>query len=49
MTSRPVALFVTPVLPLPGGSGRALRAWDWLQTLSREHRVHLLVAGDRDS
>lgn len=49
MTSRPVALFVTPVLPLPGGSGRALRAWDWLQTLSRDHRVHLLVAGDRDS
>jgi len=49
MTSRPVALFVTPALPLPGGSGRSLRAWDWLQTLSREHRVHLLVAGDRES
>lgn len=43
-TDRPVALLLTPVLPLPGGSGRALRAWDWLQELSREHRVHVLVA-----
>lgn len=49
MKHRPVALFVTPVLPLPGGSGRALRAWDWLQTLSRDYRVHLLVVGNRDS
>lgn len=48
MKQRPVALFVTPVLPLPGGSGRALRAWDWLQALSLDYRVHLLIADGRD-
>ncbi|WP_313514284.1 glycosyltransferase [Pseudomonas sp.] len=48
MKPRPIALLVTPVLPLPGGSGRALRAWDWLQQLARGHRVHLLVTGARE-
>ncbi len=40
----PIAVLLTPVLPLPGGSGRALRAWDWLLELSRDHAVHVLVA-----
>jgi len=40
----PIAVLITPVLPLPGGSGRALRAWDWLCELSRDHAVHVLVA-----
>ncbi|SMB24541.1 Glycosyl transferase, group 1 [Sterolibacterium denitrificans] len=43
---RPVALLVTPVLPQPGGSGPALRAWDWLLDLARSHRVHVVVTGD---
>ncbi len=38
-----VALLVTPVLPLPGSSGRSLRAWDWLISLSKKYRVHVLV------
>ena len=41
---RPVAVLVTPVAPHPGGSGGALRAWDWLQSLGQEHRVHVVVA-----
>jgi|GEM_PF-897886 len=41
---RPIAVLLTPVLPLPGQSGRALRAWDWLCQLSIHHRVHVLVA-----
>ncbi|MDP4590911.1 MAG: hypothetical protein NWS57_07460, partial [Burkholderiaceae bacterium] len=41
---RPIAILLTPVLPLPGQSGRALRAWDWLCQLNIEHRVHVLVA-----
>ncbi|MCQ4296213.1 glycosyltransferase family 4 protein [Pseudomonas stutzeri] len=45
MNEKPVAIFISPVLPLPGGSGRALRAWDWLQALAREYRVHLIVPG----
>ena len=40
---KPVALLLTPVLPQPGGSGRAFRAWDWLQTLGKTHRVHVVV------
>lgn len=44
---RSAALLITPVLPEPGGSGRALRAWDWLCTLAREHEVHVLVTADR--
>lgn len=43
---RSAALLITPVLPEPGGSGRALRAWDWLCTLASEHEVHVLVTGD---
>lgn len=42
---RPIALLLTPVLPMPGGSGRALRSWDWLRTLARDYRVHVLLAG----
>lgn len=45
MTEKPVALLLTPVLPLPTGSGRALRAWDWLTTLARTHSVHVLAYG----
>lgn len=45
MNEKPVAIFISPVLPLPGGSGRALRAWDWLRALAREYRVHLIVPG----
>jgi hypothetical protein len=45
---KPIALFVTPVLPLAGGSGRALRAWDWLQELNQTYRVHVLVVEGRD-
>ena len=43
---RPVAIFLTPVLPLPGQSGRALRAWAWLNDLNRTHKVYVLVADD---
>jgi glycosyltransferase involved in cell wall biosynthesis len=46
MTStRPKALLLTPVLPEPGGSGRGLRAFCWLETLARTHEVHVLVFG----
>lgn len=48
MNEKPVALLLTPVLPLPRGSGRALRAWDWLQALARDHRVQLVVPGSVD-
>ncbi len=40
---KPLAVLLTPVLPLPTGSGRALRAWDWLQTLSKDYRVHVFA------
>ncbi|MFM2275388.1 MAG: hypothetical protein RL211_1260 [Pseudomonadota bacterium] len=40
---RPIALLLTPVLPVAGVSGRSLRAWDWLQELASTHRVHVLV------
>lgn len=42
---RPAALLLTPVLPLPGGSGRSMRAWDWLVELARNYRVHVIVCG----
>jgi polysaccharide biosynthesis protein PslH len=45
---RPVAIFLTPVLPLPGQSGRALRAWAWLNDLNRTHKVYVLVANDTE-
>lgn len=45
MNEKPFALLVTPVLPMPGGSGSAIRAWNWLQELSRDYRVHLIVPG----
>lgn len=38
---RPVAVLVSPVWPQPGGSGRALRAWDWLRELSAGHELHV--------
>ena len=41
--SKDLAVLVTPVLPLPNRSGRALRAWDWLLELCRTHQVHVLV------
>ncbi len=42
---KPIAVLVSPVLPLPGRSGRALRAWDWLNELAENHRVHVVLAG----
>ncbi len=42
--TRPVAVLLSPVLPQPGGSGRALRAWDWLQELSASHELHVWTA-----
>lgn len=47
-STRPTTLFITPVLPEPGGSGRALRAWDWLCTLARDYDVQVLVTADFD-
>lgn len=40
---RPAAVLVSPVMPAPGQSGRAWRAWQWLQDLSAEQDVHLVV------
>jgi polysaccharide biosynthesis protein PslH len=40
--TKPAALLLTPVLPWPTGSGRALRAWDWLQTLGKDYRVYVI-------
>jgi len=45
MSTRPGALLLTPVLPRPRGSGRAMRAWAWLIELARDHAVHVLVCG----
>ncbi len=44
-TPWPAAVLLTPDLPLPSGSGRAMRAWGWLTELALEYRVHVLVAG----
>lgn len=43
MSHKPIALLLSPVLPQPGGSGRALRAWGWLLELQRDYRVHVLL------
>lgn len=43
MTDKPHALLLTPVLPLPTGSGRAMRSWVWLHHLGQTHEVHVLV------
>lgn len=42
-SDRQIALLLTSVLPLPGGSGRALRAWHWLQDLARDYRVRVVL------
>lgn len=47
--SKDLAILLTPVLPLPNGSGRALRAWDWLLELSRTHQVHVVVTDAFDA
>lgn len=44
-----LAILLTPVLPLPNRSGRALRAWDWLLELSRTHQVHVGVTEGFDA
>ena len=49
MKKKPIALLITPVLPEAGGSGRALRAWDWLKTLNYDYRVHVLVVGSNET
>jgi glycosyltransferase involved in cell wall biosynthesis len=41
--SGPKLLYVSPVVPAPGGSGRAMRAWHNLQALASEYDVSLLV------
>lgn len=41
---REVALLVTPVLPEPGSSGRAWRAYDWLTTLGRRYSTMCVLA-----
>lgn len=46
MSKKPLALLLSPVLPQPGASGRALRTWGWLQELQRDYRVHVLLTGD---
>jgi glycosyltransferase involved in cell wall biosynthesis len=43
-STRPAAILLTPVLPEPGGSGRAIRAWGWLLELGADHVVHVIVA-----
>lgn len=42
-SSRPAAILLTPVLPEPGGSGRAIRAWGWLVELGARYDVHVIV------
>lgn len=42
--TREIALLVTPVLPEPGSSGRAWRAYDWLTTLGRHYRTLCVLA-----
>ncbi len=43
---KPVAVLVTSFLPYPGMGGSHMRAWDWLKTLSRDYRVHVIVTSD---
>lgn len=43
--SRATAILLTPVLPEPGGSGRAIRAWGWLSELAARYDVHVVVTG----
>ena len=42
--AKPLAILLTPVLPEPGKSGLALRAWSWLHELRQEYRVLVLLA-----
>lgn len=46
LNNLPIAILVTPVLPSLGQSGRALRAWSWLNDLNRSHKVYVLVTND---
>lgn len=41
---RPAAILLTPVLPRPEGSGRAIRAWGWLVELAARCDVHVVVS-----
>lgn len=43
--TRPVAVLLSPVVPQPTGSGRALRAWDWLLELSASYELHVWTPG----
>jgi glycosyltransferase involved in cell wall biosynthesis len=38
------AILLTPVLPEPGGSGRAIRAWGWFVELAERYDVHVIIA-----
>lgn len=40
---KPRLLFVSPVVPAPGGNGRAMRAFAMLRALAEAYEVHLLV------
>jgi hypothetical protein len=48
LNNLPIAILVTPVLPLPGQSGRSFRAWSWLNDLNHTHKVYVLLAGDTE-
>lgn len=41
--TRPRLLFISPVLPSAVGLGRQIRAWQWLQSLARDHAVTLVI------
>src|SRR5690606_32767502 len=43
--ARKLAILLSPVLPAPGGSGRALRAWDWVLELAASHDLQVWVPG----
>ncbi len=43
--TKPDALLLTPVIPVPEGSGLKLRAWAWLKELSSRYNVHVIVFG----
>jgi polysaccharide biosynthesis protein PslH len=42
------ALLLTPVVPRSAGSGRSLRAWNWLNELASRYRVHVVVTANAD-
>ena len=41
--SKPSLLYISPVMPLPGGNGLAMRAYNVLKALAQKYHVHLLA------